>query len=207
MYKININDNTLYLIQTDKLKKEKFSKNALISPYSGKTKNLLSFIDMLENTNRFDQIVIHFHDVKELKRDFEGLFKVVRASGGVVLNPKGKVLMIFRRGHWDLPKGKIEQGEKKKKAGIREVQEETGVNELIVNEKIITTRHVYRLKNGKRAIKKTFWYHMKALSQPLSPQVEEDIEKAEWINVKNFVTPEIKIYDSIIDVLKAAKQL
>ncbi len=207
MYKININDNTLYLIQTDKLKKEKFSKNALISPYSGKTKNLLSFIDMLENTNRFDEIAIHFHDVKVLKSDFEGLFKVVRASGGVVLNPKGKILMIFRKGHWDLPKGKIDIGEKKKDAASREVQEETGVEELIVDEKVITTRHVYRLKNGKRAIKKTYWYKMKALAQPLVPQIEEDIEKAEWMNVKTFVTPYIKIYPSILDVLKAAKYI
>ena len=207
MYKININDNTLYLIQTDKLKKEKFSKNALISPYSGKTKILLSFIDMLENTNRFDQIIIHFHDVKILKRHFEGLFKVVRASGGVVSNPKGKVLMIFRRGHWDLPKGKIDEGEKKKEAAIREVQEETGVNELIVQNRIITTRHTYRLRTGKRALKKTFWYNMKALNQPLTPQLEEDIEKAEWVNTKTFITKDIKIYDSIVDVLKAAELL
>ncbi len=43
----------------------------------------------------------------------------VEAAGGLVLNEKGEVLMIFRRGSWDLPKGKIDPNESVETAAIR----------------------------------------------------------------------------------------
>jgi len=49
------------------------------------------------------------------------VFKTVPAGGGLVLNDKEQILFIFRRGSWDLPKGKIDSGETKKEAAIREV--------------------------------------------------------------------------------------
>ncbi|MBT8231240.1 MAG: NUDIX domain-containing protein [Saprospiraceae bacterium] len=205
MYKININDNTLYLIQTDKLEKANFDKSILISPYSGKSKILLSYIDMLEKTNRFSEVVIHFHDVKQLKADFEQLFKVIKASGGVVLNTENKVLMIYRRGFWDLPKGKIDNGEKKKQAAIREVEEETGIDNITIYKKITTTRHTYRLKNGRRALKITFWYEMTAPTQKLTPQLEEDIEIAKWLSPNELIMNDAEIYSNILDVLECAK--
>ena len=55
----------------------------------------------------------------------------VEAAGGYVVRrtPKGnlKVLTIFRRGLWDLPKGKLDPGESPEKGAVREVSEEVGI--------------------------------------------------------------------------------
>lgn len=204
MYKININENILYLEDNQNVAQLKVSPTALISPYSGKSKQLLNFIDMLEKTNRIKEVVIHFHDINVLKKDFKSLFKIIKASGGVVFNEDNHVLMMFRRGYWDLPKGKIDKGEKKKNAALREVNEETGIVNLELIEKIYTSYHTYKTRNKKRVLKKTYWYKMTCPNQIGSPQTEEDIEKLEWADPKEFFTPELKIYKNIVDVLNAA---
>jgi len=201
MYKIYVNENELVLAESSTIKKTKKKEGPLIAPYSGKTKMLLSYIDMLEKTDRFDSIVIHAPDVKKLKKDFESLFKVVKAAGGLVRNENGDILFIFRRGFWDLPKGKMDPGEKKKQTAVREVEEETGVTNLKIEKKLITTRHTYRLSNGTRAIKKSFWYEMIAPHQKLKPQTEEDITKAKWLPMEKVLKSEKPIFKNIRDVL------
>lgn len=50
------------------------------------------------------------------------------SAGGVVLNPKGDVLIVRQKdGSWSLPKGHIEEGEDPKVTAIREIAEETGL--------------------------------------------------------------------------------
>lgn len=52
------------------------------------------------------------------------------SAGGVVLNPKGDVLVVQQRdGSWSLPKGHIQEGEDPKAAAVREVAEETGIRD------------------------------------------------------------------------------
>ncbi|MCK7539615.1 MAG: NUDIX domain-containing protein [Marinilabiliales bacterium] len=68
------------------------------------------------------------------KYDLFSLFNIVIAAGGFVRNEKDEILFIFRRGHWDLPKGKLNHKkgiiEKKKDAAVREVMEETGIEKI-----------------------------------------------------------------------------
>ena len=47
----------------------------------------------------------------------------MQAAGGLVLNEKKEILLIFRRGKWDMPKGKLDKGEKLEDCAIREVGE------------------------------------------------------------------------------------
>lgn len=103
------------------------------------------------------------------------------AAGGIVQNERGEVLIMFRRGYWDLPKGKVEKGEKIFNAARREVEEETGVQIAAQLEPAIVTYHCYFLK-GKNCIKETHWYHMTAKEgqDKLVPQTEEDIEQVLW---------------------------
>jgi 8-oxo-dGTP pyrophosphatase MutT (NUDIX family) len=107
--------------------------------------------------------------------------KAIIAAGGIVKNEEGKTLIIFRRGFWDLAKGKVEKGEKIINAAQREIEEETGVKIESLQEEAIITYHCYRLK-GKDCIKETHWYHMQAkpCQSQLVPQTEEDIEQALW---------------------------
>ena len=207
MYKININDNTLHLASSEELKTRNMTKYNMVVAYTGKSKSLLSYIDMLEKSNRFKKLLIHHKDYQKLKADFKGLYRIIKASGGVVLNPKGETLMIFRRGNWDLPKGKIDENEGKKAAAVREVMEETGISKPEIIRKLCKTHHTYKLKGGVRAIKTSYWYLMKAAKQDLIPQTEEDIVKAKWVVPKRFLNGERPIYSNIVRVLKSADLL
>ena len=105
-------------------------EKSIVFRYNKKSKYLLNFIDKAEKSKEALNIYIHHESLKLLKSDFFSLFKVIKAGGGLVMNAKGEVLLIFRRGSWDLPKGKKEKGEKRKQTALREVQEETGIQNL-----------------------------------------------------------------------------
>lgn len=204
MYKIYINKTLIVLKDTEHLRVEDTSdsKATLLVHYTGKKKHLNNYIDMCEKSGRLSKIVFHHEDSKQLIADFLGLYEVVPAAGGLVVNEKGEILFIYRRGHWDLPKGKAEKGETKKKTAIREVMEETGISKLEILGKLSVTDHTYQSK-GKRLIKKSYWYLMKTKKQKLVPQKEEDIEIATWMTLEEFYKEKRKAYLSIYDVLDA----
>ena len=104
----------------------------------------------------------------------------VKAAGGIVTNPKGESLLIYRNEHWDLPKGMIEPGETPEIGAIREVEEETGLVSPIIEKLLLTSYHVYNLYGGWH-IKKTYWYEMSCDSDSaLTPQIEEGIIECRW---------------------------
>ena len=135
----------------------------------------------LFNEKYDENILIVTPLVEETLESIFDYSKGVVAAGGIVKNEEDKTLLIFRRGFWDLPKGKVEKGEKIINAAQREVEEETGVKIASLNEEAVITYHCYRLK-GKDCIKETHWYHMVAKpgQAKLIPQTEEDIEQALW---------------------------
>jgi len=128
---------------------------------------------------------------KNLEEAFFSYYKVIEAAGGVVRNRKKKVLMMFRRGKWDLPKGKIDKGETIRAAAKREVMEETGIKKLKIISKIKfldgkqdCTYHTYLL-NLRRVIKATHWFEMISDDEsPLTPQREEGITEVGWFTKK-----------------------
>ena len=125
----------------------------------------------------------------------------IEAAGGVVYNLKNQLLMIFRNGKWDLPKGKLELNEDIKKCALREVEEECGVKNLVIIKKIKDTYHTYSI-NDKQILKKTTWFLMKTnFLGNLSPQVSEGITNVVWLN-NNQVEQKLKnTYGNIKDVL------
>ena len=57
--------------------------------------------------------------------------KTTFSAGGIVLNPKGEVLVVNQnKNSWSLPKGHIDKGEDALTAARREIFEESGVKEL-----------------------------------------------------------------------------
>ena len=70
-----------------------------------------------------------------------------------------EVLLIHRKGLWDIPKGKVEKNEQIACAARREVQEEVGLEDPIITHFICTTNHEYEQKN-KKYHKTTYWYGM-----------------------------------------------
>jgi len=202
MYKIYVNKTKVILLPTDELPKDAIqTEETLISPYPGKVKYIFNYLDMFEKSPRIKTCYIYSNDFKKLKSDFKSVYKEVPAAGGLVVNEKDEILFIFRRGSWDLPKGKIDLGETKKEAAIREVEEETGVKGLSIKQKLIVTKHTYKDKRKKRCIKKSYWYLMHCESQKLIPQTEEDIVEAKWMTLSKFDKLKGPVYKNISEVL------
>lgn len=203
MYKIYINDTPLLLVNTkDASESGKKYDQKLVARYAGKPKMLLNYIDMLEKSKRYDAIILFHEQEKQLFKDFKSLYKRIDAAGGLVFNNDEELLFIYRRGYWDLPKGKIDPGEKKKAAAVREVMEETGLQKVEIISKYKKTYHTYRLKSGKRVLKYTYWYLMQAFDFDLVPQAEEDIEQAVWMSKKAFVDKGLESYGNIMVLLE-----
>ena len=112
--------------------------------------------------------------------DFARDFTLIHAAGGIVSNANDEILMIFRLGYWDFPKGKVEAGEDWETAAIREVEEETGLRNIHITRPYPNTYHTYTL-HGTPILKITHWYEMQAPKQSLTPQTEEDIAQAVWM--------------------------
>lgn len=126
---------------------------------------------------------------------------MIEAAGGVVENEKGDFLFIYRNHKWDLPKGKLEKGEKKKTGAVREVEEECGIKVNSIGKKICVTYHTYKSK-GEVILKRTHWYQMTFKGEgELKPQLEEGITKVLWFK-REQTAPIVKnTFPSIIDVL------
>ncbi|HID04211.1 MAG TPA: NUDIX domain-containing protein [Candidatus Caldiarchaeum subterraneum] len=62
-----------------------------------------------------------------------GLIKE-KSAGAVVFYDNGQepeyLLLLYEAGHWDFPKGGIEEGETEIQTALREVKEETGLNNV-----------------------------------------------------------------------------
>ena len=139
-----------------------------------------------------------YHKTDEkLFKQLRKKLKVVVAGGGLVYNDSKEILFIHRNGRWDLPKGKIEKEEEIEACAIREVEEETGVIGLSITKELQTTYHVFK-RNGKFRLKETFWYEMHTSSTgELTPQKEEGIKKAKWLNFEKAQKALDKSYENI----------
>lgn len=207
MYKIYINETPLYLVTTEDATKIGPPSPAVpILRYSGKSKFFLNIFDQLEKTGRFERVVVFSNDLDKMWADFQSIFRLISAAGGAVANTSGKYLLIFRRGSWDLPKGKIDKGETAPVAALREVEEETGLTQLELGAHLLDTWHTYQ-QNGEKILKTTHWFLMKTAKDKLIPQTEEDIEQAVWEDLEDFLKKPNKVYGNILDVLQKAKSL
>ncbi|MBE7178306.1 MAG: NUDIX domain-containing protein [Mucilaginibacter polytrichastri] len=158
---------------------------------------------LLKNQNDNVCYLVLTRDAKAWYKQLAGWLKIIEAAGGLVQNEKGEYLLIFRRGKWDLPKGKIDDGEKKKNAAIREVEEECGIKVKKLGDKIGKTYHIYMYKND-LVLKKTHWYNMTSASKKLVPQLDEDITEAIWLAPENFAQVLTNTYPLIREILESA---
>lgn len=153
---------------------------------------------------QFHAGIILNENFQKLKKEFFKHFKLVKAGGGLVKNKEGEVLLIFRRGKWDLPKGKLDDNESIVECALREVKEETGLTQIKAGKEIDTTYHTY-VEFGKHILKESHWYLMLSKSKEiLVPQAEEDIKDIRWVkkqDLKNYLD---NTYPTIVDVLKNA---
>jgi 8-oxo-dGTP pyrophosphatase MutT (NUDIX family) len=197
-YRIYINDNTLFIADSAPKQLKKIQRlDAQEFDFPTFYKNIGK--DVVQ-----DYVLIDA-DPQKLFKKIKKSCELIKAAGGLVKSAKGNYLFIFRNKKWDLPKGKVEKGEKMKEAGLREVEEECGVKIYTNDQKLCKTYHVYTL-NNKLVLKKTNWYSMTVKAEPkLIPQKEEGITKAVWLGVDELKPVLKNTFPSIVQVLEAGK--
>jgi ADP-ribose pyrophosphatase YjhB (NUDIX family) len=151
------------------------------------------------------QAGVFFHpDLEELKKAFFKKFTLITAAGGLVQNEKQEILLIFRRGKWDLPKGKLDKGEKLEVCAVREVEEETGLKDVKITSPLGITYHTYH-EGTKFILKTSHWYRMKVKgAQKLVPQTEEDINEIKWVTTEEMPGFMKNSYPLIIELISSA---
>ena len=140
-------------------------------------------------------------------KSFKKKLVLIQAAGGLVHTDDDHLLLISRRGKWDLPKGKLDDNEDIKSCAIREVTEETGLIKVAIERPLCITYHTYH-QDGKHILKESHWYLMKAEQQAnLIPQLEEGIEKCEWVPIDQVAPYMENTHASILDVVNAGLKL
>ncbi len=160
-----------------------------------------SFVKQLSNIQSGCYAFVH-KEFDFLKANFFNQFHTIEAAGGVVLNQKNELLFIFRRGKWDLPKGKLEVGESAEICAEREIEEETGVNQLTLINKITNTYHIYE-ERGLTLLKTSHWFYFTTtFDGNTEPQTEEDISEIKWFSKNEYYEiPILNTFDAIKDVI------
>jgi 8-oxo-(d)GTP phosphatase len=172
MYKVFINKNVVILTSQVPI-------NTDVKLFNLKS---ICFKDIISNAKKFKKIYLFHKNPEKLIKRFKKKIKVVKAGGGVVRNANDETLFIYRRNKWDLPKGKKDKGECIEDTAIREVEEETGVRNLMISNFLMKTFHIFK-KQNKYFLKETSWFNMTTkYDGELSPQINEGISKVVWKN-------------------------
>ena len=171
----------------------------------GESPDIHSLVEMVEVSESLHRVCIPSADPEDTYRKICAEFLEVNAGGGLVSNRRGDYLLISRNGLWDLPKGHQDPGEDIAVTALREVQEETGIEDLELRDLICITDHCYR-RDGIWHLKHTWWYDM-LYTDPtdLTPQTEEDITKAAWVAKSSLPPYLLNTYPSIQEVFREAK--
>ena len=191
MYKVFFNQK-LILLTTD-IKSPKEDSPFFYVKFTNK-----KFVVQMLKSKKVKMLYLYHSKEDKLWYYFLNMFKLIEAAGGLVRNLKtNHFLFIFRNKKWDLPKGRINKDEEVQKAAIREVEEETGVENLSITKTLNTTYHIFK-RNRKYRLKKTFWYLMETdYKGELIPETKEGIEKAIWIDKKLIVSLKSEMYQNI----------
>jgi len=178
MYKVFFNQKPLIL--TNKIQYISDTEPLLFIKYTSVTQIIKAL-----KSSKNSKVLLYHKDMDKLWKGFKKKFPIVEAAGGLVKRTDNKFLFIFRNNKWDLPKGGVEKKELIIDAAKREVTEETGVADIIVEKKISETYHIF--KKGKRfRLKKTYWFKMSTgYMGKTKPQTEEGIKKTKWVSNKN----------------------
>ena len=152
----------------------------------------------------YESGILYHDNLQELKDHFLDQFVLIKAGGGIVRNENGEILFIFRRGKWDLPKGKLDAGETIEDCAVREVTEETGLTDVTLGKSAGITYHSY-VEKGTRMLKESHWFEMTSNSaQTLIPQTEEDISEIKWVAVGDLSKYLQNSYATIKNLLEAS---
>ena len=172
------------------------------------SKTLKGLTKLLKANPLIREVEIHSDNIEKTWMNYCMNYFEIVSAGGVVENQRGNILWILRNGHWDLPKGKVEMGEKLKEAALREVEEETGISNIEITDFLTTTYHTYEIDSVVH-LKTTFWYKMKHSMGDTKgvPQGVEGITEVKWMKLPVGKKVWTKSFGSIKIVINAFSEL
>lgn len=199
MYKIYINDKQLIFANESSLATKWKVNSAILS----ESVDLIFNNDFTKLLEAHPTTIINTLEPEKSFKKFSKNLKLIEAAGGIVYDKNEEnILFIFRREKWDLPKGKVDEGENIEDAAWREVSEECGIHSHKIISLFDVTYHIYFFKN-EWVLKKTYWYNMKCADvEALTPQAEEDITAIEWISKNNLDKVKSNTYAMIQDIIE-----
>jgi 8-oxo-dGTP pyrophosphatase MutT (NUDIX family) len=204
MYKVFFNDRIVFISSESD---ETIANGSLLHIVVDSKSIQLAWENFLNDEMKRNLYLV-FDQIDKPHKLLSTVFKIIKASGGLVYNHERKLLCIKRWGMWDLPKGKIDKGEKKKDAALREVEEETSITNLVLKRKETVSYHIYQSKfhNNQWVLKPTYWFSMVCDEHQVPvPQTNEDITEARWLtpnDIKTMVLP--NTYQSLLPVFEKA---
>lgn len=164
---------------------------------------LSELLEKLKSSDSGLRLQVDSANPDELLKACSHRFTWLEAAGGLIENESDEVLLIYRRGYWDLPKGKIDAGETPRVAAEREIEEETGITRLRFVNDLPSTYHIYFFRT-EWVLKKTHWFRYQLTEpQTLTLQKEEDIEDAKWIRTDELENYLDKIYPSLHTLIRS----
>ncbi len=202
--KIYLNDKTLVLTTSKEAYVLEHPDTEGFTCYTGATDDHFNLAIQQLELSSIEGVIIEDANEQAIKQQLSAAYLPVDAAGGVAYNESGEILMIFRRGKWDLPKGKRDEDENMEECALREVKEETGLKHLELADKICDTFHIYS-QYGEQILKRTAWYKMSGTSKDkLKPQKEENILEARWVKEQDLGPLVDKTYEAVKEVLTLA---
>ncbi|MEE8192520.1 MAG: NUDIX hydrolase [Gemmatimonadales bacterium] len=129
------------------------------------------------------------------------------SAGGVVFRctPEGPrfLLILDSYKNWGFPKGHIDEGESPDVTARREIQEETGLGDLILRAPLGTIDWFFRFR-GRLIHKFCHFYLFESRESEATPQLSEGITACEWYSSKDAL--EKISYDNARGMLRQAIQ-
>jgi len=196
MYKVFIENTPLHIIE-----KKDFIPNDVLVVYAEDLDLIKDqLFHLIESSDNELPIYLVAESIeKTFIQLFEG-YDFIEAAGGIVKR-KESYLFIKRNGCWDIPKGKLDEGETPEVAALREIEEECGISSLVLGERICITYHTY-VNKGKPIIKKTYWFQVSYDGgKELVAQKEEGITKVKWFKKSELEKIRKNTFTSILEVM------
>lgn len=115
------------------------------------------------------------------------MVEYVDVAGGLILNSANEVLLVYNQGTdtWTFPKGHVEVGEEYLETALREVSEETGINDLMLVRELPVYERVTRQKENK--IKVMHLYLFKSQTNEVNSKAK-DVSSVMWVTIDKVIS-------------------